>query len=1187
MLTNGNLYVAGGEYGTGTGQAELYNTLANSWSVIPEPSGASYGDANSKILPNGNVLESSESSAVYIYNTTQNVIVKGPSALGDQDESCWVRMPNDNIVTVDTGSQNSEHYVPSLNAWFTDGNLPVAVYGFGAELGAAFVLPNGKVFQLGATPHTAIYTPGGSLTAAGSWVAGADIPNGLGQVDAPAAMMANGKILCDVGPTNGFNGPTSFYEYDYSANSFTQVNGPNGVTENTAPFVTSMLDLPDGTVLFIDGQGTTSLYVYSSGGAPLAAGTPAISSITENADGSYHLTGVGLNGITGGAAYGDDWQMDTSYPLVRLTNNISGNVYYARTYQWSSTTIQNPNPVTTEFTLPPNLPAGTYSLVVTANGNASAPITFTYSPLTAPSGLSAVIGNTQLALSWNSVSNATAYNVFRSTTSGAYYVKVATVNTLNYTDTGLLNGANYFYVVTAVSSGGPSAYSAELVAAPVGPPAVPTGLTATADGYQRVDLTWNASFGATSYNLKRSPITGGGYTTIASPGSPNYTDTNAVSGTAYYYAVSAVGPNGESGNSLSVSGGATLPPPWITSDIGAVGATGSASYLGGTFTLKGSGADIWVAPDEFRYVYYAVTNNGPATSGCQLTARVATLQNTDGSAKAGVMIRETLDPSSAFAMVNVKPGSNGFEFITRTNGGSPVQNGGGSGSVPQWVQITRTNNTFNAYYSANGSTWTAMGAVVIPMNNVFYIGLLVCSHNDGVVCTATLDNVSLSGIAVPATPAVPSSLSANAGNGQATLSWSQSTGATTYNLKRSTTSGSGYSAVASLLAVGTNGISYTDSGLAAGTTYYYVVTAADGSLESANSSQVSTLPTGPLPSPWLTSDIGNAGIAGSAGYAGGTFSVNGGGADIWSTADAFRYVYQSVVGNCDLRARVASVVQPTSGSAKASVMIREKLAANSRQAMMDVESGGAPEFILRSTTGGSSTDIANGSGSPPFWVRMTRTNNIFTAYQSANGTSWSQVGTPQAIAMSNVFYVGLAVCAHDNSTLAKATFDNVSALWNNAPTTLTGTADNSQVSLTWNSSAGATSYNLKRSTNNGGPYTIILSTTGTNFTDIGLTNGTTYYYLVSSVGGGGEIATSSQVSATPLPPPPVVLAVGSITAGQFSFSFQGQTNHNYVIQTSTNLTIWYPVQTNASANGLFTYTNFNPTDAARFYRVSQ
>jgi hypothetical protein len=377
VLTNGNVYVAGGEDGTGTAHAELYDTLANSWSVISQPSGANYSDADSKMLPGGNVLQGTTGHAVYIYNTAQNVIVTGPSAIGTQDEACWVRLPNDNVLTIDTGSKNSEHYVPSLNEWVADGNLPVAVYGFGAELGAAFVLPNGKVFQLGATPHTAIYTPGSSLTAAGSWVAGADIPNSLGQVDAPAAMMANGKILCDVGPTNGFNGPISFFEYDYSANSFAQVNGPTGTTYNDAPFASSMLDLPDGNILFIGGQGTKSLYVYTPGGTPLAAGKPVINSITQNGDGSFHLTGTGLNGISGGAAYGDDWQMDTSYPLVRLTAG-NGNVYYARTFNWNNTTIMTGSKVvTTEFSVPASVPDGSYSLVVIANGNSSSSVSFT------------------------------------------------------------------------------------------------------------------------------------------------------------------------------------------------------------------------------------------------------------------------------------------------------------------------------------------------------------------------------------------------------------------------------------------------------------------------------------------------------------------------------------------------------------------------------------------------------------------------------------------------------------------------------------------------------------------------------------------------------------------------------------------------------------------------------------------
>jgi hypothetical protein len=474
VLTNGNVYVAGGEYGGGP--AELYDTLANTWTVIP-PSSPNFSDACSKILPSGNVLQSDSQSGYVIYNAGSNVMTSGGSC-EDMNETCWVRMPNDNILAVTGYSQTSEHYVPSLNAWYADNSVPVPVYGYGGELGPAFVLPNGKVFQIGASTNTAIYTPGATLTSAGSWVAGPPMvfgTNQLGAVDAPAAMMITGNILLCIGPVGGFNSPCFFYEYNYVTNTFTQVGAPGGgSTYGGDPFGTSMLDLPDGSVLFVGGQGSTSLFVYTPGGSPLAAGKPVINSITQNPNGSYHLTGVGLNGITGGAAYGDDWQMDTSYPLVRMTNSTSGNVYYARTYNWSSTTVQNPNPVTTEFTLPQGLPAGTYSLVVTVMGNASTATNFNYAPPAVPTGLTAASGSNALVkLGWNASAGATAYNLKRSSTVGGYFKTIATLSGLSFTNTGLTNGLTYYYKVAAIGSGGPSSDSATVSATPAGPPLIP------------------------------------------------------------------------------------------------------------------------------------------------------------------------------------------------------------------------------------------------------------------------------------------------------------------------------------------------------------------------------------------------------------------------------------------------------------------------------------------------------------------------------------------------------------------------------------------------------------------------------------------------------------------------------------------------------------------------------------------
>ena len=137
-----------------------------------------------------------------------------------------------------------------------------------------------------------------------------------------------------------------------------------------------MLMLPDGTVLYSQ-QNSSSYYVYSPGGTPLASGKPVVSGVTKNADGSYHLTGTQLNGISQGAAYGDDWQMATNYPIVRLTSGST--VYYARTFNWSSTGVMTGNaPVTTEFTLPAGFSEGPYSLTVIANGISSDPVAFTF-----------------------------------------------------------------------------------------------------------------------------------------------------------------------------------------------------------------------------------------------------------------------------------------------------------------------------------------------------------------------------------------------------------------------------------------------------------------------------------------------------------------------------------------------------------------------------------------------------------------------------------------------------------------------------------------------------------------------------------------------------------------------------------------------------------------------------------------
>jgi endoglucanase len=207
--------------------------------------------------------------------------------------------------------------------------------------------------------------------------------------------------------------------------------------------------------------------------------------------------------------------------------------------------------------------------------------------------------------------------------------------------------------------------------------------------------------------------------------------------------------------SITVNGGGSLPAPWSTSDIGAVGVAGSASYSSGTFNVNGSGADIWNAADEFRYVYQTLTGNG------SIVARVTSLTNTNAWAKAGVMIRESLAANSTHAATVVTP-ANGVSFPRRTTTGALSTSATVAGQVvPKYVKIERSGSTFTSSYSNDGITFTTVGTVSISMSSTVYVGLCLTSHNDGVLASASFTNVA---VTTPAPPCPAVIASADDGN---------------------------------------------------------------------------------------------------------------------------------------------------------------------------------------------------------------------------------------------------------------------------------------------------------------------------------------------------------------------------------------------------------------------------------------
>jgi hypothetical protein len=400
VLRDGRVLVAGGEYGTGSNTAEVYDPGSDNWTPAPvplallDPSTDNILDAPGVILPDGKVLVAPvyprnrsgyPRTGTLIYDPALNTWSDGSNSIRWQAEATWVKLPDGSILSADPTSdgqaKNSERYIPSLNTWIDDGLIPVSLFNASTccvgEIGGALLLHDGRAFFMGGLGHTAFYTPTGNLNN-GTWTAGPDLPSPTVGWDNPVAMLVTGKILL---PAVHSSNPTTFsyLEFDPKANPMTTANAFSPAGDywgDSSGDSHVMLNLPDGSVLMSYGNATLRIYVPD--GLPDASGKPTISSVTLNADGSsYHLIGTKLNGISQGSSFGDDAQMDSNYPIVRLTDG-AGNVYYARTYNWSSTGVQTGNtPVSTEFTLPQEVHTpGNYSLVVVANGIASNPVFF-------------------------------------------------------------------------------------------------------------------------------------------------------------------------------------------------------------------------------------------------------------------------------------------------------------------------------------------------------------------------------------------------------------------------------------------------------------------------------------------------------------------------------------------------------------------------------------------------------------------------------------------------------------------------------------------------------------------------------------------------------------------------------------------------------------------------------------------
>ena len=195
----------------------------------------------------------------------------------------------------------------------------------------------------------------------------------------------------------------------------------------------------------------------------------------------------------------------------------------------------------------------------------------------------------------------------------------------------------------------------------------------------------------------------------------------------------------------------SLPSPWQSQDIGAVGTAGSASASNGTFTVRGAGADVWGTADAFHYVWQRVSGD------FDLSARVASVEYVHAWVKAGVMIRGALTADAPHAFMLVSAGK-GLAFQRRASAGGLSTSTGTSGAAPAWAKLERRGNTVRALYSFDGSTWTALASDTVTLPTEVYVGLAVSSHDTTRTATADFNTVAVTAVTTtpPPTTSLPS-----------------------------------------------------------------------------------------------------------------------------------------------------------------------------------------------------------------------------------------------------------------------------------------------------------------------------------------------------------------------------------------------------------------------------------------------
>ncbi len=425
----------------------------------------------------------------------------------------------------------------------------------------------------------------------------------------------------------------------------------------------------------------------------------------------------------------------------------------------------------------------------------------------------------------------------------------------------------------------------------------------------------------------------------------------------------------------------SCPSGWSCVDIGAPSPAGSQSLNAGAWTISGGGADIGSTVDQFHLVYQPV--NGDST----LAAQVLTQTNTNLAAKTGLMLRATTNPAAPFYAVFVTAG-NGVEAMWRTTQGATAGKTSYVGQlVPVYLKLTRTGNSFSAYYSKDGAAYTLVPGSTQSFGLATSLlgGVPITSHNNGTLGTAAFGMVAITAASPSATSTV------------------------TLTATRTTT--------ATPMPTGT----WTATPTSTATLTATPLPASSSPTPTATGTLAPSCPSG-----WSCVDIGAPSPAGSQSLNNGAWTISGGGADIGSTVDQFHLVYQPVNGDSTLVAQVLTQTN-TNLAAKTGLMLRVTTDPAAPFYAVFVTAGNGVEAMWRTTQGATAGKTSYVGQLVPVYLKLTRTGNSFSAYYSRDGAAYTLVpGSTQSFGLATSLLGGMPITSHNNGTPGTATLDDVS-----------------------------------------------------------------------------------------------------------------------------------------------------------------